>query len=204
MMNGMNAATSTNPWPEHIPAHAEYERRHSMNKTESLTPQQVHVIVQELRSADYQKEGDAFFLSRVNRLNAAGWILGVLAYSHKLHKGRKGNPLRHPRYEWRNTAYFFNVSLKTRVFYWDNDGNSKQHAQDLALRQPAPKLPHGQYFITFNQPTTGTPEGAGPAVVGTHTGQRVANRGACEKCNTPTNWVVDVSGRSAYWCGCGN
>lgn len=35
-------------------------------------------------------------------------------------------------------------------------------------------------------------------------GQRVPVRSKCEKCNTPTNWVVDVSGRLAYWCGCGN
>lgn len=177
-----------------------------MNATvsETLTPKQVHDVVQELRGADYSKVGDTFFLSRVNRLAAAGWVLGILPYRNKVHKGRKGYPLRHPRYEWRNIAYFFNLALKTRVFYWDNDGNSKQHANDLAMRQPAPKLPHGQYFITYNQPTTGTPEGAGPALVGTHTGQRVANRGTCEKCATPTNWVVDVSGRLAYWCGCGN
>jgi hypothetical protein len=39
--------------------------------------------------------------------------------------------------------------------------------------------------------------------VGTHTGKRLKKRGKCEKCNTPTNWVVDVSGRvGAYWCGC--
>lgn len=184
MMNAMNAETST--------------------ETEVLTPEQVHSVVQELRLADYSKVGDPFFLSRVNRLAAAGWVLGILAYSHKVHKGRKGHLLKTPRYEWRNIAYFYNVPTKTRVFYWDNDGMSKQYAQDLALRQPAPKLPHGQFFATFNQPTTAAPEGAGPALVGTHTGQRVANRGACEKCNTPTNWVVDVSGRLAYWCGCGN
>lgn len=43
-----------------------------------------------------------------------------------------------------------------------------------------------------------------PKVVGTHTGHRVPNSGTCEKCNATTNWVVDVSGRLAYWCGCGN
>jgi hypothetical protein len=48
------------------------------------------------------------------------------------------------------------------------------------------------------------PEGGGQATVGTHTGQRVRNRGTCEKCATPTNWVIGVSGRLAYWCGCGN
>lgn len=42
-------------------------------------------------------------------------------------------------------------------------------------------------------------------VVGTHTGKRIPNRGRCEKCGQPTNWVVDVMGRvGAYWCGCGN
>lgn len=43
-----------------------------------------------------------------------------------------------------------------------------------------------------------------PKVVGTHTGHRVPNSGTCEKCNATTNWIVDVSGRLAYWCGCGN
>lgn len=39
--------------------------------------------------------------------------------------------------------------------------------------------------------------------VATHTGKRLKVRGTCEKCNTPTNWVVDVLGRvGAYWCGC--
>ncbi len=43
------------------------------------------------------------------------------------------------------------------------------------------------------------------ARIGTHTGQRLTNRGTCEKCGTPTNWSVDVPGRAgAYWCGCGN
>lgn len=37
----------------------------------------------------------------------------------------------------------------------------------------------------------------------THTGKRLRLRGKCEKCGTPTNWVVDVMGRvGAYWCGC--
>lgn len=38
----------------------------------------------------------------------------------------------------------------------------------------------------------------------THTGTRLTVSGRCEKCDTKTNWVVDVMGRSAYWCGCGN
>ena len=29
-------------------------------------------------------------------------------------------------------------------------------------------------------------------------------RGLCEKCNTLTNWTVEIGGRRAYWCGCGN
>jgi hypothetical protein len=41
--------------------------------------------------------------------------------------------------------------------------------------------------------------------VGTHTGSRLRVRGICEVCNTPTNWVVNIQGRTgAYWCGCGN
>jgi hypothetical protein len=41
--------------------------------------------------------------------------------------------------------------------------------------------------------------------VATHTGKRLAVRGLCEKCDTPTNWVVDTVGRVAvFWCGCGN
>src|SRR5512143_23618 len=215
----------------------------AMNATvsEKLTPEQVYDVVQELRSADYNKVGDTFFLSRVNRLAAAGWVLGTLAYSHKVHQGRRGYVLRHPRNEWRNTAYFFNVASKMRVFYWDNAGDSKRHAQDLTLRQPAPKLPHGQYFATYNKPTTAEAQPENSTVVeaaqglmeamqvadkqwiglnmldpgqkraheilsaarirlakalanriGTHTGQRVPHRGTCEKCNTPTYWVVDV------------
>lgn len=40
---------------------------------------------------------------------------------------------------------------------------------------------------------------------GTHTGKRLKWRGQCEKCGTPTNWVVDIDGRvGAFWCGCGN
>lgn len=36
----------------------------------------------------------------------------------------------------------------------------------------------------------------------THNGLRIETRGQCEKCNTPTNWIVNVMGRAAYWCGC--
>ncbi len=36
----------------------------------------------------------------------------------------------------------------------------------------------------------------------THKGNRDLVRGQCEKCKTATNWTVNVSGRSAYWCGC--
>lgn len=181
MMNAMNATTS-----------------------ENFTPEQVHAIVEELRTADYSKVGDTFFLSRVNRLAAAGWVLGTLAYRHKVYKGRKGYPLRHPKNEWRNIAYFFHVPTKVRVFYWDNDGMSKRHANDLALRQPAPKLPHGQHFVTYNKSTTTKLVHPDASPVGTHTGHRVPNRGTCEKCGTETNWIVDVCGRPSYWCGCGN
>jgi hypothetical protein len=38
----------------------------------------------------------------------------------------------------------------------------------------------------------------------THEGRRVKARGKCEKCGMKTNWVVDVNGRTAYWCGCGD
>ncbi len=31
---------------------------------------------------------------------------------------------------------------------------------------------------------------------------RSAARGTCEKCNTPTNWIVMTGNRGAYWCGC--
>lgn len=120
--------------------------------SETLTPEQVHGIVEELRGADYNKVGDVFFSERVKRLEAAGWVLGIYAYSHKVFRGRRGNLLRHPKYEWRNVAYFFNAPTNWRVFYWDNDGYSKRHAQDLALRQPAPK----GTFTTFSKPTTGT------------------------------------------------
>jgi len=41
--------------------------------------------------------------------------------------------------------------------------------------------------------------------IATHKGKRLNTRGLCEKCGTPTNWVVDLRGRvGAYWCGCGN
>jgi hypothetical protein len=36
----------------------------------------------------------------------------------------------------------------------------------------------------------------------THTGFRHTVRGKCEKCNTPTNWRIQVVDRHAYWCGC--
>lgn len=36
----------------------------------------------------------------------------------------------------------------------------------------------------------------------THSGQRLALRGKCEKCGCPTNWVINDKGRPAYWCGC--
>lgn len=124
-----------------------------MNAT-SITPEQAHAIVEELRQADYNTVGEAFFTERVGRLEAAGWVLGVNAYRHKVFKGRRGHLLRTPRYEWRNDAFFYHVGLKSRVFYWDNDGYSKFHAEDLAKRTPAPKLPHGQFFMTFNKSTT--------------------------------------------------
>lgn len=39
--------------------------------------------------------------------------------------------------------------------------------------------------------------------IATHRGERLKIRGQCEKCNTPTNWIVTTAGRSgAYWCGC--
>jgi len=31
---------------------------------------------------------------------------------------------------------------------------------------------------------------------------RSLTREACEKCNTPTNYTVNVCGRAAHWCGC--
>jgi hypothetical protein len=36
----------------------------------------------------------------------------------------------------------------------------------------------------------------------THEGRRTQRRGECEKCNTPTNWMVMSNDRPAYWCGC--
>jgi len=37
-----------------------------------------------------------------------------------------------------------------------------------------------------------------------HKGLRVTTADRCEKCNNKTNWTVNVGGRKAYWCGCGN
>lgn len=38
----------------------------------------------------------------------------------------------------------------------------------------------------------------------THVGGRLRIRGKCEVCGVETNWTVGVSGRRAYWCGCGD
>ncbi len=38
----------------------------------------------------------------------------------------------------------------------------------------------------------------------THEGRRSETRKECEKCDAMTNWVVMISDRPAYWCGCGN
>lgn len=117
----------------------------AMNET-SLTPEQVHAIVTELREANFAKVGQSFFDERVNRLQAAGWVLGLEAFRRKLFKGRRGNALRTPRYEWRNIAHFYHVPTMTRVFYWNNDGYSKQHAELTAKQTPAP----AGTFTTFS------------------------------------------------------
>jgi len=120
----------------------------------TLTPDQVHAIVHEMRTADYRTVGQAFFDERVARLQAAGWVLGVESYSHKSRMGKRGYLLRNPRNEWRNIAYFFHVPSQTRVFYWDNSATSKASAVGLANRLPAPALPFHQGFTTFSKPTT--------------------------------------------------
>ena len=120
--------------------------------SETLLAEQVHGIVMEMRTADYNAVGQNFFDERVARLQAAGWVLGVEAYREKRFKGRRGNSLRHPRYEWRNAAHFFNAATAMRVFYWDNDGYSKQQANNFAQRTPVPLTKTG-YYTTFYQPT---------------------------------------------------
>ena len=124
-----------------------------MKATITLIPDQVYEIVRELQTADYHRDGLSYFDERVERLKEAGWVLGVEAYQHKLFKGRRGKSLRHPRYEWRNAAHFYNAATAMRVFYWDNDGYSKHQANDFAQRTPVPLSQAGPY-ATFSKSTT--------------------------------------------------
>ena len=115
--------------------------------SETLSAEQVHEIVQELRGANYQTVGQEFFNTRVARLNDAGWVLSVDSFPQTLTHGRRGHLLRTPRIEWRNLAYFYNRQQMVKVWYWNNSATSKQHALDLAKTAPAPA---GNY-ITFNK-----------------------------------------------------
>lgn len=103
-----------------------------------LTPEQVHEIVQELREADYQRAGSDFFAERVNRLNNAGWVLGIVAYRQAVNTGRRGYKLKRPRYEWRNIAHWYNNDLGIKVWYWNNFGYSKYQAELFAKDNPPP------------------------------------------------------------------
>lgn len=105
---------------------------------EQLTPEQVTEIARELREADYNKAGNDFFAERVTRLHAAGWVLGIIAYSHKITKGRRGRKLAIPKNEWRNIAHWYHIPSGIKVWYWDNHGYSKQQAQQFAKDNPPP------------------------------------------------------------------
>lgn len=103
-----------------------------------FTPEEVSVIVGQLRAAEYNKVGQAYFDERIACLKSAGWVLGIYAYRRKVWKGAKGHALRHPRYEWRNAAYFYNTEARLKVFYWDNPAYSMSEAKDIARTCPAP------------------------------------------------------------------
>jgi len=60
-----------------------------------------------------------------------------------------------------------------------------------------------EQLLGKGRPKAGIGMVAGGSVF-THAGRRVAVTGRCEKCNAKTNWLVDVGGRNAHWCGCGN
>lgn len=66
----------------------------------------------------------------VETLKAGGWKLGIVAQQVSAKKAT--------RTTWRNIAYFFNPETKMRVFYWENDGRSKKHAQQTAYSHPVP------------------------------------------------------------------
>lgn len=113
-------------------------------KPETLLPADVYKIVQELRSADYHAVGQEFFNTRVERLKAAGWVLGITAFSDKKVKGNRGHTLRTPRNEWRNIAYFYHPEQQVKVWYWDNLAKSKEGALRMASNNPPPA---GNYEI---------------------------------------------------------
>ncbi len=120
---------------------------------ETISPEQAHEIVQELRNADFKKVGLEYFDSRVDRLKAAGWVLGVIAYPEKKVKNRRGQVLRTVRNVWRNVAYFYSVLHQTKVWYWNNSALGKQDAMRTASHTPAPAA--GESYTMFNKPTTG-------------------------------------------------
>jgi len=117
---------------------------------ETLTPSQVHAIAIELCNADYHKEGQEFFDSRIKRLEDAGWKLGIKAFSTKHFRGKRGHLLRKPRNEWRNICHFHNAATGVRVFYWNNWASSKAEAVNRAKDCPPPS----GAFITHYEPTT--------------------------------------------------
>ena len=133
-----------------LPAATKRERELAKSYIKTLTTlsaEQVHEIVQELRGANYQTVGQEFFVTRAARLYDAGWVLGVTSFPQKMTHGRRGHLLRTPKNEWRNLAYFFNRQQMVKVWYWNNSATNKQHALDLASLYPAPA---GTY-ITFNK-----------------------------------------------------
>jgi hypothetical protein len=96
-------------------------------------------LVNEMRQAQYNVVGMAYFDERSQKLEAGGWKLGIHAFRDRQTKGRRGRWLRKPRYQWKVVAYWFNTTTREQIWYYHCEALSKADAQDRAARSPMPE-----------------------------------------------------------------
>ena len=122
-----------------------------------MAPSEVHAVVVEMQLADYNREGQTFFDLRVKRLEAAGWKLGLQAYSAKVLRARRGLrlTLKHPRNQWYVAAHWYHEPTRIRVHYYNAECHSKQEAEQFAKDTPAPD--NGFRYVTYSHPGQAIP-----------------------------------------------
>jgi hypothetical protein len=114
-----------------------------------MNEEQLRIRIEELRkltSVDIERVN-----AIIQEIQDGGWTEGAFTYRNKVEKGRRGRPLKIPRWQWHMVGHWFKG--EQAVWYYNNIALSKAYAVNQVRSRPVPDWFKAQTLNNSSEPS---------------------------------------------------